>query len=127
MNRGLAYVSSTSLIQVLIANNAFAHEAIGIQKIFDPTDVNNVNTAGTVRSCNLANVEALFNIIANGSEIIGILVGSCIIIKLIVKPTERKHLKKNAGFAAAWILGGMLFPPGVNWLIATARELNLFS
>ena len=38
----------------------------------DATAVMGVNTAGTVRVNNLANLEALLNIIANGMEILGI-------------------------------------------------------
>ena len=38
----------------------------------DATVVSGVNTAGTVRVNNLANLEALLNIIANGMEILGI-------------------------------------------------------
>ncbi|HEY9733797.1 MAG TPA: hypothetical protein V6C89_17935, partial [Drouetiella sp.] len=38
----------------------------------DATFVTGVNTAGTVRVNNLANLEALLNIIANGMEILGI-------------------------------------------------------
>src|SRR5262249_18507948 len=38
----------------------------------DATVVQGVNTAGTVRVNNLANLEALLNIIANGMEILGI-------------------------------------------------------
>ena len=38
----------------------------------DATVITGVNTAGTVRVNNLANLEALLNIIANGMEILGI-------------------------------------------------------
>ena len=38
----------------------------------DATVIQGVNTAGTVRVNNLANLEALLNIIANGMEILGI-------------------------------------------------------
>src|SRR5262249_4564287 len=38
----------------------------------DATYITGVNTAGTVRVNNLANLEALLNIIANGMEILGI-------------------------------------------------------
>ncbi|HEY9785493.1 MAG TPA: hypothetical protein V6D17_08845, partial [Candidatus Obscuribacterales bacterium] len=38
----------------------------------DATFITGVNTAGTVRVNNLANLEALLNIIANGMEILGI-------------------------------------------------------
>ncbi len=38
----------------------------------DATYVTGLNTAGTVRVNNLANLEALLNIIANGMEILGI-------------------------------------------------------
>ena len=38
----------------------------------DATAIMGVNTAGTVRVNNLANLEALLNIIANGMEILGI-------------------------------------------------------
>jgi hypothetical protein len=45
---------------------------ISLLKVLEATVVQGVNTAGTVRVNNLANLEALLNIIANGMEILGI-------------------------------------------------------
>lgn len=136
MYRKLAYTFLFSLLQILSTSGSFAQNATAGLKLQEPGQgvigdssvIQGVNTAGTVRVCNLANMEALLNIIANGAEIIGISVGCFFIIKLIVKPAERRlHLLKNAGLASAFITAGLAFPPAVNWFVATARDLNLFS
>jgi hypothetical protein len=96
----------------------------------DATYVTGVNTAGTVRVNNLANLEALLNIIANGMEILGIAWGGpCMItgfMHMAVSPNEQGSLH-SVLFGAAGVVGGLATPGCVNWLVASARDANLFS
>ncbi len=105
----------------------------------DATDVIGVNTAGTVRVNNLANEEALLNILANGMEILLIAWGSlsmvsCFFDMLTINieflhgnshGTEWWIRRVGSGFAA--VAAGLATPGLVNWLVACSRDSNLFS
>ncbi len=136
----------------------------------DATYVVGVNTAGTVRVNMLAMLEALFNNIANGAQIITVLWGSFLMLGVInCMFKERYGLKRcftalavSASFLCTglgivtnllnsmvflfdppwkrknniqvkfWlslltVKAGLLIPTCVNWLIAAARDANLFS
>jgi len=97
----------------------------GLQGI-DSIPIQGVNTAATVRGCNLANMEALINIVTNGSELLGIVWGAYLLLQLIRPMTAAQRCKKFA-FALIPIAGGVALPYVVNYLVATARDLNLFS
>lgn len=85
-----------------------------------------VNTAGTVRACNLANFEAWLNLIANGIEIAGIVAGSILMLMCLTRKTSKnRRLMFVTSIAAS--LGGLLTPGIINWFVAFARDLNLFS
>jgi len=94
----------------------------------DATYVVGLNTAGTVRVNNLANLEALLNIIANGMEILGIAWGGpCMILGFM-------HMAAGSGEAmgrvlkgGAGVVGGLATPGVINWLVASARDANLFN
>jgi hypothetical protein len=100
------------------------------------TYISGVNTAGTVRVNNLANLEALFNIIANLIEVAGGLTGIVIVLHTLVSQapiTRLLGIEVNLGRGQRIALGlGLilfaLFVPGcMNWLVASARDANLFS
>jgi hypothetical protein len=101
----------------------------------DATYVTGVNTAGTVRVNNLANLEALLNIVANGSELLGLLGGlalagvASVNVPLAQKLVGTKMLGKKSIIAigVAMIVGGLCIPGSINWLVASARDANLFS
>jgi hypothetical protein len=96
-----------------------------------------VNTAGTVRVNNLANLEALLNIIANLGEIVGMLAGALLVLhgfaraenlvfellghEIVIGPGKRMTL------GALLIIGGLAVPGTINWFVASARDANLFS
>ena len=96
----------------------------------DATVIYGINTAGTVRVNNLANLEAVINIFANGSELLGVLLGGFNMIM--------GALGKSAGFPfpmgrrARFIFGtallvvGIAVPGMLNWMVASARDANLF-
>ncbi len=103
----------------------------------DQTVITGINTAGTVRVNNLANLEALLNLLANGMELLGLGYGLVQIVCAVLK----RPLKGNClglfhyeygpvsrfliGFGC--ILGGLATPGMISWLIASARDANLFS
>ena len=92
------------------------------------TFVTGVNTAGTVRVNNLANLEALLNIIANGMEILGIAWGGpTMIMGFMHMAAGTQDAMKRVLFGAAGVTGGLATPGCINWLVASARDANLFS
>ena len=94
----------------------------------DATSIVGVNTAGTVRVNNLANLEALLNIIANGMEILGIAWGGPTMIMGFMHMAAGTHdAMKRVLFGAAGVTGGLATPGAINWLVASARDANLFS
>jgi hypothetical protein len=94
----------------------------------DATAIQGVNTAGTVRVNNLANLEALLNIIANGMEILGIAWGGPTMIMGFMHMAAGTHdAMKRVLFGAAGVTGGLATPGCINWLVASARDSNLFA
>jgi hypothetical protein len=102
----------------------------------DATVISGVNTAGTVRVNNLANLEAMLNIIANLAEI-GSLIGGAMLIlfglsrggtvvELMGHEIELTPMKlMGIGLLVALI--GLSVPGVINWFVASARDANLFS
>jgi hypothetical protein len=94
----------------------------------DATVIQGVNTAGTVRVNNLANLEALLNIIANGMEILGIAWGGPTMIMGFMHMAAGSHdAMKKVMFGAAGVTGGLATPGCINWLVASARDAALFN
>lgn len=94
----------------------------------DATVIQGVNTAGTVRVNNLANLEALLNIIANGMEILGIAWGGpTMIMGFMYMAAGTQDAMKRVLWGAAGVTGGLATPGAINWLVASARDANLFS
>lgn len=86
------------------------------------TYVTGVNTAGTVRVNNLANAEALLNILSAGFEIFSIALGSVMVICAL----KRRKIGKIA-WGIGWILLGLATPGFFNWAFASARDAIVFS
>jgi hypothetical protein len=94
----------------------------------DSTIVQGVNTAGTVRVNNLANLEALLNIICNGMEILGIAWGGPTMVMGFMHMAAGTHdAMKKVLFGSAGVTGGLATPGVINWLVASCRDANLFS
>lgn len=98
--------------------------------------ISGVNTMGTVRVNNLANLEALFNLFANIFETAFALAGAVVLLHgLFVRITLVEPLGvpitltpgKRIAIGIALILAGVLAPGLLNWFIASARDANLFS
>ena len=82
----------------------------------------------------MANLEAMLNIMANGIEILGLLLGGALASKAIFamaqgSPKENDGLPHSArlAYGILAIAGGLSVPGMVNWLVASARDANLFS
>ena len=86
-----------------------------------------VNTAGTVRVNNLANLEALLNIIANSVEIMGIAnVGSFFIGAIIAFVCKRPILGAILlVLCPVSITVGLATPGVINWVVASARDAQV--
>lgn len=94
----------------------------------DATFITGINTAGTVRVNNLSNLEALLNILANGMEILGIAWGGPTLIYGFMKMAAgSKDSVKGIIQGCCGVTGGLATPGLINWLVASARDANLFS
>lgn len=99
--------------------------------------VSGLNTAGTVRVNNLANLEALLNIIANLSEIGCAVVGAVILLNGMINRTQLtlecmgREIEFSPGtrmlIGAILVIVGTTIPGLINWFVASARDANLFS
>ncbi|MBI5173910.1 MAG: hypothetical protein HY986_13565 [Candidatus Melainabacteria bacterium] len=89
----------------------------------ESTVVQGVNTAGTVRVNNLADIEALLNVLANGIAMIGSILG----LTTIVKACLRGFQPKSFVIGLSMIVFGLATPGVINWLVATARDSALFN
>lgn len=90
--------------------------------------VQGVRTAGTVRVNNLANMEALLNIVANGMEILGVAWGGPTMIWGFMHLAAGTHdAKKKVLYGACGVTSGLATPGLINWFVASARGAALFS
>jgi hypothetical protein len=94
----------------------------------DATVIQGINTSATVRVNNLANLEALLNIIANGMEILGIAWGGpTMIMGFMHMAAGTQDAMKRVLWGMGGVTGGLATPGCINWLVASARDANLFS
>jgi hypothetical protein len=103
--------------------------SIGPQGL-DATVISGINTAGTVRVNNLANLEALLNLIANCGALLGFVYGGFLILSAACNWTfgnEKVSQGMRYGMGAACLAGGFALPGFINWMVASARDANLFS
>ena len=94
----------------------------------DATVIMGINTAATCRVNNLANLEALCNLVANSGEILGIGLGAFNMLFGALGKTGMFGMspKKRIVVGALIMIIGLAMPGAVNWLIASARDANLF-
>ncbi len=92
-------------------------------QVVDASVVQGVNTSGTVRVNNLANVEALLNILANVIAIIGSILG----LVTSVNACLRGFKPKSFAVGLSMIVFGLATPGMINFLVATARDSALFN
>ena len=99
----------------------------------DATYVSGLNTSGTVRVNNLANLEALLNVLGNGFEVLALAVGLPMLISAAMNRTALATgapigmtRSTKVAFALGIILIGLMVPGVMNWFVASARDANLF-
>lgn len=102
----------------------------------DATYVTGINTAGTVRVNNLANLEALLNVITNLAEMVGLTLGFGLLVHGLLQRNvvlyvpglnaSLTHIHRIAYGVAIMFMASSL-PGIVNWFVASARDANLFS
>jgi len=96
-----------------------------------------VNTAGTVRVNNLANLEAVLNIFANLIEVALVVIGILLCAsapfpvpengKKSVLPWGSMSKEARITFGVTALFLGLMTPGVINYLVASARDANLFS
>ncbi|MBX9666803.1 MAG: hypothetical protein K2X93_04255 [Candidatus Obscuribacterales bacterium] len=95
-----------------------------------------VNTAGTVRVNNLASLEATLNMFANACEIGGLALGVAFLLSAPFEPVLNGssllawgRMGKVARIASGLLLLtlGLMTPHMVNYMLASARDANVFS
>jgi hypothetical protein len=97
------------------------------------TVIAGINTAGTVRVNNLANLEALLNMIAIAGMALGLAAGACLLVPGTFGATAGRvmgvgpSVQARAIYAAAFISFGWMLPGFINWMLASSRDANLFS
>ncbi|CAM6002446.1 unnamed protein product [Sphagnum balticum] len=96
-----------------------------VNQAADASVIQGVNPAEYVKTCNLANPEALLNIIANASEVTGIVWGFFLLLKLL-KPMTAAERRKKFAIALLPIAGGLAMPSIINLAISVGRDANLF-
>lgn len=97
----------------------------------DATVIMGVNTAGTVRVNNMANLEIVLNILANGGEILGLAIGAANVAFGFAGKSTKIPFKMEPGarivIGLALVALGLAIPGMINWLVASARDCNCFS
>lgn len=94
-----------------------------------------VNTAGTVRVNNLANLEAFLNIFANLVELLGLAVGGAFLISAFTPVKQGSSIfawsKMSQPVRIAWgavfVAAALMTPWFINYMVASARDANVFS
>ncbi len=89
--------------------------------------VTGVDTSGTVRVNSLANMEALLNIVANTATIAGLIWGGWLFCGAFREFHEKGIKFRALAAGIAIILIGLGVPGWINWLVASARDANLYS
>lgn len=98
-----------------------------VSPLHNTTVIPGVSSAGTVRVNNLANLEALTNIIANGMIILGIAWGGpSIIMGFYHMSAGTQDALKRVVWGLCGVTGGMASPGAINWLVASGRDAGLF-
>ncbi len=88
-------------------------------------------TLQTERVNNLANLEALLNIICNLGEMVGLFIGAALVVAgtagAIIGGKQRWIGFLIIGVGVVSFVGGLALPGIINWLVASARDAGLFS
>jgi len=96
----------------------------------DATVISGVNTAGTVRVNNLANLEALMQIVTKLGSLLGFTIAVNLVVGLLLKnglgPSGWSK-RKTVLIAASFAVVAVSLPQMMEALVGFARDINLFS
>ena len=94
----------------------------------DAMVVNGVNTAGTVRVNNLADLEAQANLVANAIEILGVVWGSCTLALCLMRGKSALQGSRTKLIAAVIAIAiGLAVPMGLNWFLTELHHTCIFN
>lgn len=118
-----------------VSASTSAPELTGVTNGTTSTYVEGVNTSATVRVNNIANLEALLNIMANLFEFVSFFYGVGLIVQaLLFGKTYSAYFGMRDCSVKLMVLTGLLAvaaglacPGMINWFVASARDANLFS
>lgn len=122
-------ISSQSAAYITAKDESEVDHQLNTGKSSNITVDSSDDAASEERVKNLANLEALLNIIANASFIIGLDFGSCLFCTgfiLLIKDKSRPGWILMV-LGAVLGISGMTIPGLFNWLVVSARDANLFS
>ncbi len=123
-------VSTTNLMIKPVENSAPRVPKKGTALSDSPINLSGVERVpggpGTVKVNNLAMLEALINICANGAEIVCFLWGAGLIFACLRK-IGKPGLARSFAFALIPIILGLCTPPAFNWAIDSVRTADIFS
>lgn len=93
----------------------------------DATMIQGINTAGTIRVSNLANLEALLNLINRCAQFVGASLAVFIAFQAVQRGRFRSLSKGKALLLSGGVFAAVLVLPTVgNVFVAFARHINLF-
>ncbi len=121
-----------SLLAGLLLTLAIPALATNSATVIGPADsatvVTGINTAGTVRVNSLGCLVALVNIFTNGYEIVGLITAASIFITVArIWVTEKQLSKRRLVTGALFAISALSSQSTVDYLLAAARDANLFS
>jgi len=91
----------------------------------DATMVIGVNTSGTVRVNNLANLEALLTLIANAFQIGALICGAILLVNGLFKAMPYYRAANRLLVGSSLVIIGFLSPGVISYVIASIRDANL--
>ncbi|CAN5198767.1 hypothetical protein BH10CYA1_BH10CYA1_48910 [soil metagenome] len=93
----------------------------------DATFVTGMNSAGTVRVNNLANLEMMFHLITFAVQCLFIVYGALNLFQGFFMPNTRSSATKKLLLGSTVLLIGIVVPEWFNSLVGLGRDLNFFS
>jgi Vault protein inter-alpha-trypsin domain len=93
----------------------------------DATVITGVNTAGTVRVNNLANLEVALNLFTCALQAVCAIAGLVNLIQGFFLPGTRSSACKKLLVGSVLLLAAVAIPSMVDWLLGVQRDTNMFS
>jgi hypothetical protein len=91
----------------------------------DAIVITGVNTAGTVRVNNLANLEAVLNVFFIAFEVGALICGAILLIDGLFAPIASRVVSRIL-MSSTCMIAGLLLPSLVTYIVASMRDANIF-